>query len=137
MGKNNKKEVAEKTAIAYFGLSSAIDKFPKDTKINIHESFDSDPKTTGFLGELAKKIESVWHENIGTYSRTARLSTHDFLYYINNLREERGASPLTLKSALIETWMKNITDLYDDVVLVEIVNGNKRKLLLVNTKITL
>jgi hypothetical protein len=137
MGKNSKEEVAEKTAIAYFGLSSAIDKFPKGTKINVYESFDSNPKTTGFLGELAKKIEFVWHENIGTYSRTARLSTHDFLYYINRLREERGASPLTLKSALIETWMKNITDLYPEVVLVEVVNGNKRKLLLVNTKITL
>lgn len=137
MDKNSKNEVAEKTAISYFGLSSAMDKFPKGTKINVYESFDSKPETTGFLGELAKKIESVWHENIGSYSRTARLSTHDFLYYINNLREERGASPLTLKSALIETWMKNITDLYDDVVLVEVDSGEKRKLLLVNTKITL
>jgi len=133
----SKKDVAEKAAVAYFGLSSSMDRFPKGTKVNVYESFGSNPKTTGFLGELAKKIESVWHENIGTYSRTARLSTHDFLYYINKLREERGASPLTLKSALIETWMKNITDLYDEVVLVEVGNGEKRKLLLVNTKITL
>ncbi len=133
----NKKDIAEKAAVAYFGFSSGMEKFPKGTKTSIYESFGSTPKTTGFLGELAKKIESVWHENIGNYSRTARLSAHDFLYYVNQLREERGASLLTLKSALIETWMKNITDLYDNVVLVEIVNSNKRKLLLVNTKVSL
>lgn len=132
-----KKEIAEKTALAYFGFSSGMEKFPKGTKVDVHENFDSNPKTTGFLGELAKKIESVWHENIGNYSRTSRLSGHDFLYYVNHLREERGASLLTLKSALIETWMKNITDLYPEVALVEVMNGSKRKLLLVNTKITL
>lgn len=133
----SKKEIAKKAAVAYYGFSSATDSFPKDAVINIYENFGTEPKQEGFIGELAKKIEEAWQENIGTVSRTARISQYDFLYYVNQLREERGAASLTLKSSLIEQWMKNLVDLYPDVLLVEIVNNDKRKLLLVNTKITM
>lgn len=133
----SKKEIAKKAAVAYYGFSSATDSFPKDTKINIYENFGTAPKSEGFIGELAKKIEEAWQENIGTMSRTARISQYDFLYYVNQLREERGAASLTLRSSLIEQWMKNLVDLYPDVLLVEVVNNDRRKLLLVNTKITM
>lgn len=132
-----KKVIAKKTAIAYFGLSSSTKNFPEGVQVNIYESFGTAPRAEGFLKELSKKIEEAWQENIGTLSRTARLSQHDFLYYVNKLREERGAAKLTLRSSLIERWMKDLVDLYDELVLVEVISNSKRKLLLVNTKITM
>ncbi|MEW6070731.1 MAG: hypothetical protein AB1485_08955, partial [Candidatus Thermoplasmatota archaeon] len=103
-----KKEIAKKAAIAYFGLSSSTKSFPEGVQINIYESCGTNPNRVGFLAELADYIEKIWEENIGTLSRTARLSQHDFLWYVNKLRTERGASPLTLRSSLIEQWMKSL-----------------------------
>jgi hypothetical protein len=131
------KEIAKKTTIAYFGLSSSTKSFPEGIEINIYESCGTNAKREGFIAELASYIEKIWEENIGTLSRTARLSQHDFLYYVNRLRTERGASPLTLRSSLIEQWMKSLVDLYEELVLVEILKNSEHKLLLVNTKMSL
>ncbi|MDI6856506.1 MAG: hypothetical protein QMD21_06995 [Candidatus Thermoplasmatota archaeon] len=132
-----RKEIAKKAAIAYFGLSSSTKSFPEGVQLNIYESCGTNAKREGFLAELANYIEKIWEENIGSLSRTARLSEADFLYYVNKLRTERGASSLTLRSLLIERWMKNLVDLYEELVLAEVVKNSERKLLLVNTKMSL
>ncbi len=132
-----KQNIAKKAAAAYFGFSKNLDDLPKSIVVNVYEHCNTNPQNTGFLQELNTKINEIWNNNIGSYSRTARLSKLDFLWYVNMLRSEHGAEELNESSELIELWMKNIVDLNEDIVLVDILHLNEHKLLLVNTKITL
>lgn len=126
-------KIAIKAAVAYFGLSSATDDFPKGTKVVVHTTYDIPVELSGFFAELREKIESVWRENIGSLSRTPRLSATDFAHYVNELRSQRGAKPLEVDSSLIEMWMKMMVAADPKVVLVEVETQEGRKLLLVNT----
>jgi len=128
--------IAKKAAICYFGLSSALDGFPKGTTIKMHESPSTPSPPVGFLAELCEAMAQAWPESIGAMSKTARMSRRDFTYYVNTIRGERGASPLEPEADLIEHWMGCLADLNSHVFLVEIENNGGRQLLLVNTAIT-
>lgn len=126
----DKVKIAREAAIAYYGLSSAEDGFPKGTQIKIFDEFGMDSQTLEYVKRnIAKKVEAAWNDCIGTLSRTARMSSLDF------------ASMLGMKNRIdwkkVENWMKCITDLYEDVLFVEVAKDGDRKLLLVNTKISM
>jgi hypothetical protein len=126
-----KEKIAKKAAVAYFGFSSAASTFPKGTQVKVYDRFEINEKDLDYVANnIAPVINRAWNECIGTLSRTARMSILDFAAYIGI----RNRAEIDFKK--IEHWMKCIVNLYDDVVLVEILKNNTRKVLLVNTRIT-
>ncbi len=128
-------DIAKDAAVAYFGLSSSENSFPKGTEVTYHKKVDIEPDTSGFFTDLKERIDKIWTENIGNMSRVARMSDVDFTHYVNQLRTDRGAKPLNTDSNLIEMWMKMMTSADRKLILVEIKSSEGRKLLLVNTGI--
>lgn len=125
----SKNDIAKSAAIAYYGFSSRTDGFPKGTEINVYEGDnrnDVDPSTK----RLNEALVSIWNDNVGTLSRTARLSETDIAFHAQSIG-------LALAKGKVEKWMKGIADLNNHILLVEIVNRDRKKLLLVNTEVTM
>lgn len=141
MNKETKK-IALKTAIRYYGFSKRTDRFPPNIKVNYYWGDDAktNPSNDKFLSNLIALINSKWQDNIGSLSKTARMSLHDFAWYVNEMRKDKGMNTLNIKlpnekETLVE-WMRNIANMNDSVILVELKYNGKEKYLLVNTAIT-
>ena len=130
-----KKKIALDAAKDYWGFSENR-KIPKGYVVTVYDSCFTNAVETGFLEDLLKKLNETWLEEVGSLSKTSRLSLEDFAYYANQVRAERGSSPLDLKSNLMERRIRRVVDLRKDVYLVEIKNGDARRLLLVNTSLS-
>jgi hypothetical protein len=127
-------DIAKRAAAAYYGLSSDPKKVPKGWDV---EYVRGDvPPETPFLVELGALISTKWNDNIGSESRTARMSDLDFLVYANELLETKSLPKVSPGDPRIASWMAHVASRSDDLVLVRLVRGDERKLLLVNTAIT-
>lgn len=141
MQNKNKLEIAKRAALAYFGFSKGLDKFPKGARIYFYDgsSNNSEPGKDAFSAALNKTIKSVWQDEIGSLSKTARLSLHDFAFYVNELRKNYGMNQLSIKvpaeRELLIKLMKKIAESNDSVILVGLTYGKEQKFLLVNTAI--
>lgn len=141
MQNKNKLEIAKHAALAYFGFSKGTDKFPKGARIYFYDgsSSNSEPCKDDFSAALNETIKSIWQDEIGSLSKTARLSLHDFAFYVNELRKNYGMNPLSIKvpseRELLTKLMKSIADLNNSVILVGLTHGKVQKFLLVNTAI--
>jgi hypothetical protein len=128
VGRRSRKDIAIRAAIAYYGFSSAAKTFPKGVKVDVLAG-----KGTGELrgnaAKVATEIEKVWNENIGTSSRTARISNQDMKFYAKRLG-------LKVTDKNIEEWMKGIAESTPNVYLVYVTHGKLKKLLLVNTDVS-
>ncbi len=130
-----KKKIALDATKDYWGFSES-GKIPKGYEVMVYDSCLTNAIESGFLEDLLKKLDEVWVEEVGSLSKTSRLSLTDFAYYANEVRASRGSSPVDPRSNLMERWMRSVVDLRKDVYLTEIKSGDKRKLLLVNTSMS-
>jgi hypothetical protein len=137
------KQIALKAAVNYYGLSSRADRFTPNVKVYYYPEDSNRIKVNtskdDFLDELNTYINSKWDDNIGSLSKTARLGLLDFAFYVNQLRKSKGMNILNVKNPIekeiLIKWMKNIADINNSVILVELEHNKKRKYLLVNTAI--
>jgi len=128
VGRRSRKDIARRAAIAYYGFSSVTKTFPKGVKVDVFRG-SSSGELRGNAAKVATEIEKVWNENIGTFSRTARISNQDMKFYARRLG-------LTVTDKNVEEWMKGIADSTPNVYLVYITHGKLKKLLLVNTDVS-
>lgn len=129
-------DIAKKAAAAYYGLSSDPKRIPKGWDIEYLRQVSLIPKETPFLVKLDTFIGSKWSDNIGSESRTARMSDLDFLVYANELLEEAGLPIVKPGDPRVIQWMAYVSSHDDALVLVRVSRAKEEKLLLVNTAIT-
>ncbi len=141
MQNKNKLEIAKRAALAYFGFSKGSDKFPKGARIYFYDGSSNNPEhgKDDFSAALNETLKSIWQDEIGSLSKTARLGLHDFVFYVNELRKNYGMNQLSIKVPaerdLLIKLMRSIADLNDSVILVGLTHGKEQKFLLVNTAI--
>jgi hypothetical protein len=129
-------DIAKRAAAAYYGLSGDPKRIPKGWDVEYLRGQDLLPKETPFLVELARAISTKWNENIGSESRTARMSDLDFLVYANELLEEANLPVVKPGDGRVIQWMAYVAAQDEMLVLVRVSKGSEEKLLLVNTNIT-
>jgi hypothetical protein len=127
--KKSRKDVAKEAAISYFGLSSAMKSFPKGTKVDIIEGTGK-TKLKGNTLKLDQALEKIWNDNVGNLSRTARLASQDVAHYANKIG-------LKVTDKNLEKWMNEITDAHQNIFLVIVKGSSGKKLLMVNTDVTM
>lgn len=129
-------DIAKKAAAAYYGLSSDEKRIPKGWDIEYVRQVSLVPKETPFLVKLEDAVRAKWSDNIGSVSRTARMSDLDVLVYANELLEEGGLPKVKPGDERIIQWMAYLSSKDDALVLVRLSRNKEQKLLLVNTSIT-
>ncbi len=129
-------DIAKRAAAAYFGLSSDPKRIPKGWEIEYVRQHSVIAKETPLLIELADLINSKWSDNIGSVSRTARMSDSDFLVYANELLEARDLPPVMPGDERALGWMAYVASKNEGLILVRLTQRDEEKLLLVNTTIT-
>lgn len=129
-------DIAKRAAAAYFGLSSDNKRIPKGWQIEYLRQHSLIPKETPFLERLKDVISSKWSDNIGSVSRTARMSDLDVLVYANELLEEANLPIVKPEDERILGWMAYVASFDDNLVLVRLSQGKVVKHLLVNTAIS-
>jgi hypothetical protein len=129
-------DIAKRAAAAYYGLSSDKKRIPKSWDIEYVRQVSLVPKETPFLVRLNDLITEKWSDNIGSVSRTARMSDLDFLVYANELLEEGGLPKVKPGDERVLGWMAYVAHQDDALVLVRLTQKRETKLLLVNTAIT-
>ncbi len=124
--KNAAQQAALKAAIAYYGFSTATNAFPKGTKVSL---VTPTPCKRADFEAVAEKVRLAWPENVGAFSRTARLSRDD----VRALAKEAGKE---LSGDAIDDIMVGIAAADPSrVLVVEIQHGEDTKMLLVNVAI--
>lgn len=129
-------DIAKKAAAAYYGLSADEKRIPKGWDIEYVRQVSLVPKETPFLVKLDDAVKTKWSDNIGSVSRTARMSDLDILVYANDLLEEGGLPKVRPGDGRILQWMAYLASKDDALVLVRLSRNTEEKLLLVNTAIT-
>ena len=129
-------DIAKRAAAAYFGLSSDPKRIPKGWQIEYVRQHSAIAKETALLVELYDLVSSKWSDNIGSVSRTARMSDLDFLVYANELLESKDLPPVQPGDERVLGWMAYMASRNDGLVLVRLTHGKDQKLILVNTAIT-
>jgi len=129
-------DIAKRAAAAYYGLSSDPRKVPKGWVVEVVRPESLVPKETPFMVELLKLVSAKWNENIGSESRTARMSDLDVLVYANELLEAQGLPIVKPGDARVVPWMAYMASTVPELVLVRLAQNDERKHLLVNTSIT-
>lgn len=86
--------------------------------------------------ELLKLVSARWNENIGSESRTARMSDLDVLVYANELLGAQGLPVVAPGDTRVVPWMAYMASTVPELVLVRLSQNDERKHLLVNTAIT-
>jgi hypothetical protein len=130
-----RKNIALDAARDYWSFSEKR-QIPKGYRVTVYDQCSTSAVESGFLEELLKKVDEAWLEEVGGLSKTGRLSQADFANFVNQVRTSRGSSTLDPNSSLVERWMRSVVDLREDVYLVEIINDDETKLLLVNTSMS-
>jgi hypothetical protein len=128
VARRSRKDIAVRAAIAYYGFSSATKSFPKGVKVDVLEGKGKE-ELRGNAAKVATEVDKIWNENVGTLSRTARISNIDIKFYAKKLG-------LKATDKKVEEWMKAIADAIANVYLVTINHGKTKKMLLVNTNVT-
>lgn len=129
-------DIAKRAAAAYYGLSSDSKRIPKGWEIEYVRQASLVPKETPFLVKLNAHVNSKWSDNIGSESRTARMSDLDFLVYANELLEDASLPVVKPGDPRVIQWMAYVSSLDEALVLVRLTRNSEVKLLLVNTAIT-
>ena len=129
-------DIAKRAAAAYFGLSQDAKRIPKSWEIEYVRQTSLVPKETPFLERLSTLVNTKWSENIGSVSRTARMSDLDLLVYANELLESAHLPTAKQGDPQVLSWMAYVAAGSEDYVLVRLTQGKLEKLLLVNTAIT-
>jgi hypothetical protein len=129
-------DIAKRAAAAYYGLSSDNKRIPKGWDVEYLRQHSLIPKETEFLVRLNRLITGKWSDNIGSVSRTARMSDLDFLVYANELLEEANLPIVKPGDERVIHWMAYVASKDDALVLVRVSRSKEEKLLLVNTSIT-
>jgi hypothetical protein len=129
-------DIAKRAAAAYYGLSGDPKRIPKGWDVEYLRGQDLLPKETPFLVELARVVATKWSENIGSESRTARMSDLDLLVYANELLEAKGLPKVSPGDARVVQWMAYVASKGDELVLIRLTHNQDRKHLLVNTSIS-
>jgi hypothetical protein len=129
-------DIAKRAAAAYFGLSQDKKRIPKGWDIEYVRQHSVIPKENEFLVRLNGVISSKWSDNIGSVSRTARMSDLDFLVYANELLEDAHLPIVAPGDERVLGWMAYVASKDEALVLVRLTQKKDIKLLLVNTSIT-
>ncbi len=129
-------DIAKRAAAAYFGLSQDEKRIPKSWEIEYVRQTSLVPNETPFLERLRAMVNTKWSDNIGSVSRTARMSDLDLLVYANELLESAHLPTAKPGDPQVLGWMAYVAAGSDDYVLVRLTQGKVEKLLLVNTAIT-
>ena len=129
-------DIAKKATAAYYGLSSDPKRIPHGWNIEYLRQHSLIPKENEFLIRLDTLVNSKWSDNIGSVSRTARMSDLDFLVIANELLEEANLPLVKPGDERIIQWMAYVASKDEALILVRVSKGNEQKLLLVNTNIT-
>lgn len=128
------KSTAMSAVVSYLGLSSSTRDFPKGVQIDFIEDEEKPADDDDFFKDLRERLVGMWNDNVGTLSKTPRISNIDLTHYINQMRMERGAKALDSDSPLIERWMKMIQTVDKKVVLVKVSSSDGDRLVLVKVK---
>jgi hypothetical protein len=129
-------DIAKRATAAYYGLSSDPKRIPKGWEIEYLRQHSLIPSETPFLVRLNSYVSGKWSDNIGSVSRTARMSDLDFLVYANELLEEANLPVVKPGDGRVIQWMAYVAAQDEMLVLVRVSKGSEEKLLLVNTNIT-
>ncbi len=129
-------DIAKKATAAYYGLSADPKRIPHGWNIEYLRQHSLIPKENEFLIRLNSIINSKWSDNIGSVSRTARMSDLDFLVYANDLLEEANLPIVKPGDDRTIQWMAYVASKDEALILVRVSKGKEQKLLLVNTNIT-
>jgi hypothetical protein len=129
-------DIAKRAAAAYYGLSSDDKRIPKAWDIEYLRQHSLIAKETPFLVRLNDLVVSKWSDNIGSVSRTARMSDLDFLVYANDLLEKGNLPIVKPGDERVIQWMAYVAAQDDALLLLRLSHGKTEKLLLVNTSIT-
>ena len=129
-------DIAKRAAAAYFGLSQDKKRIPKGWEVEYVRQHSIIPKETPFLEKLDALVNSKWSDNIGSVSRTARMSDLDLIVYANELLESAHLPIAQPGDPQVLGWMAYVASRSEDLMLLRLSQGKVVKLLLVNTAIT-